>query len=125
MRKLLVTTFVTLDGVMQAPGGPTEDPSDGFPHGGWSFHFWDDQMGQVMAGIMGKPFDLLLGRRTYDIFAGYWPTPAADPEAARPLNAATKFVASHGNPALPWGPVELLNGDVAAQVAQLKKTDGP
>ncbi len=124
MRKLLVTTFVTLDGVMQAPGGPTEDPSDGFTHGGWSVTYWDDQMGQVMGGIMGRPFDLLLGHRTYDIFAGYWPDAPAD-QGGAPLNAATKYVASHGSPSLPWGPVQLLNGDVAAQVEDLKQSDGP
>jgi dihydrofolate reductase len=124
MRKLLVTTFVTLDGVMQAPGGPTEDPSDGFTHGGWSVHYWDDQMGQVIGGIMGKPFDLLIGRRTYDIFAAYWPN-APESAGGAPLNAATKYVASHGSPALPWGPVKLLNGDVATQVAELKASDGP
>jgi dihydrofolate reductase len=123
MRKLLVTTFVTLDGVMQAPGGPTEDPSDGFTHGGWSFHYWDDQMGEVITGIMGKPFDLLLGRTTYDIFAAYWPTAPAEAGGA-PLNAATKYVASRGTPDLPWGPVQLLNGDVVAQVAELKESDG-
>ena len=69
MRKLIVNTFMTLDGVMQAPGGPEEDPSDGFEHGGWSVNYWDDKMGELMGGVMGKPFDLVLGRKTYEIFA--------------------------------------------------------
>ena len=73
MRKLLTTTFVTLDGVMQAPGGPEEDPSEGFGYGGWSVTYWDDAMNEAMGKIMGKPFDLVLGRKTYDIFASYWP----------------------------------------------------
>jgi dihydrofolate reductase len=124
MRKLLVTTFVTLDGVMQAPGGPEEDPSEGFRHGGWSFHYWDDVANKTIEGIMGKPFDLLLGRKTYDIFAGFWPT-APEEQGGAPLNAATKYVASRGTPELPWGPVQLLNGDIARQVAELKQTDGP
>ena len=124
MRKLLVTTFVTLDGVMQAPGGPEEDPSEGFSHGGWSFHYWDDVANTTIGSIMGKPFDLLLGRKTYDIFASYWPTAPAE-QGGAPLNAATKYVASHGSPELPWGPVQLLNGDVAAQIAELRQSEGP
>lgn len=73
MRKLVVTTFQTLDGVMQAPGGPGEDESGGFAHGGWSVNYWDERMGEVKSAEMTPPFDLLLGRKTYDIFAGYWP----------------------------------------------------
>ncbi len=73
MRKLIVSTFITLDGVMQAPGGPEEDPSGGFTYGGWSFNYWDDMMGQVMGESMSKPFELLLGRKTYEIFAAHWP----------------------------------------------------
>jgi dihydrofolate reductase len=76
MRKLVVTTFLTLDGVMQAPGGPGED-DDGFAFGGWSVGFWDELMGQVMDEFMNRPFDLVLGRRTYDIFAAYWPNARA------------------------------------------------
>ena len=76
MRKLTVNTFLTLDGVMQAPGGPDEDDSGGFAHGGWSVNYWDDRMGEVMGEVMGVPFDLVLGRRTYDIFAAYWPNAA-------------------------------------------------
>src|SRR5438874_8526204 len=103
MRKLIVSTFLTLDGVMQAPGGPEEDVSGGFALGGWSVNYWDDQMGQVMGERMGTPFDLLLGRRTYDLFAAYWPK-APDEAGGKSLNAATKYVVSRGRPALDWGP---------------------
>ena len=123
MRKLLVTTFLTLDGVMQAPGGPGEDDSGGFAHGGWSMTYWDELMGQAMVEIMGKPFDLLLGRRTYDIFRGYWPT-ASEADGAKPLNDATKYVASRGKPVLDWGPAVHLDGDAGEAVAALKRSDG-
>jgi len=122
MRKLFVTTFVTLDGVMQAPGGPEEDPSGQFSHGGWSFGYWDKVTDDVMTETMGRPFDLLLGHRTYDIFAGYWPT--AEQETAGPLNRATKYVASHHDLELPWGPAVHVR-DVPADVAALKQGDGP
>ena len=106
MRRLLVTTFLTLDGVMQAPGGPGEDDSGGFTHGGWSMTYWDDLMGKAMGEIMGKPLDLVLGRRTYDIFRAYWPN-ASEADGAKPLNDATKYVASRGKPVLDWGPVSI------------------
>jgi dihydrofolate reductase len=124
MRRLMVTAFMTLDGVVQAPGGPEEDDSGGFPFGGWSFHFWDEQMGQVMAQVMGKPFDLVLGRRTYDIFAAYWPN-APEEAGAKPLNDATKYVASRGTPSLTWDRSVQIEGDVAEGVARLKGEDGP
>ncbi len=124
MRRLMVTAFMTLDGVVQAPGGPEEDDSGGFPFGGWSFHFWDEQMGQVMAQVMGKPFDLVLGRRTYDIFAAYWPN-APEEVGAKPLNDATKYVASRGTPSLTWDRSVQIEGDVAEGVARLKGEDGP
>ena len=92
MRQLVVGTFVTLDGVMQAPGGPEEDPTEGFTHGGWSAGYWDEAMGAWMGESMGKPFDLLLGRKTYEIFAAHWPH-VTDP-AAEALNSARKYVAS-------------------------------
>ena len=78
MRKIVTTTFVTLDGVMQAPGGPTEDTAGGFLYGGWSSSLWDRMMGAVMDEFMGIPFELLLGKITYDIFAGYWPDAKTD-----------------------------------------------
>ena len=124
MRKLIVSTFLTLDGVMQAPGGPGEDDSDGFALGGWSVNYWDDQMGQIMGEAMSAPFDLLLGRRTYDIFSAYWPH-ATDNPGAKPLNDATKYVASRSHLTLEWGPSVLIEGDAAEGIAALKKDDGP
>jgi len=124
MRKLSVNTFLTMDGVMQAPGGPGEDDSGGFTHGGWSVNYWDDQMGQIMGEAMSKPFDLLLGRRTYDIFAAFWPN-APDDAGGKPLNAATKYVVSRGRPKLEWGPAVLIEGDAAEGIAKLKTEDGP
>ena len=124
MRKLIVSAFLSLDGVVQAPGGPGEDEEGGFPHGGWTVPYFDEQLGQVMDDLMGKPFDLVLGRKTYDIFAAYWPT-ASQEEGAGPLNAATKHVASRGRPTLTWDRSELIEGDVAQGVAALKQQDGP
>ncbi len=83
MRKLVTNTFVTLDGVMQAPGGPDEDPIGGFSHGGWSFNYWDDVMGRVMDETLAVPYDLLLGRKTYEIFAAHWPRVTGDPTPTR------------------------------------------
>ena len=124
MRKLIVNTFLTLDGVMQAPGGPGEDDSGGFAHGGWSVNYWDEQMGQVMGEAMSAPFDLVLGRKTYDIFAAYWPH-ATEEAGAKPLNDATKYVASRSQPALGWSRSVLIEGDAAEGIAALKKSDGP
>jgi dihydrofolate reductase len=124
MRKLIVSTFLTLDGVMQAPGGPEEDDSDGFALGGWSVNYWDEQMGQIMTEAMSVPFDLLLGRKTYDIFAAYWPN-APEEAGAKPLNDATKFVVSRGHPTLEWSRSVLVEGDAAEGIAALKKRNGP
>ena len=124
MRRLITNTFLTLDGVMQAPGGPDEDVDGGFGLGGWSVNFWDDHMGHTMGETMGVPFDLVLGRRTYDIFAAHWPR-ATEEDGAKPLNEATKYVASRQRPALEWQNSVLLDDDVPAAVAELKKTDGP
>jgi dihydrofolate reductase len=124
MRNLIVSTFVTLDGVMQGPGGPGEDDSGGFAHGGWSVNYWDELMGQVMEEAMSTPFGLVLGRKTYDIFAAYWPH-ASEEAGAKPLNDATKYVASRSGPALEWGPSVLIDGDAAEGIAALKKEDGP
>jgi dihydrofolate reductase len=123
MRKLAVSTFLTLDGVMQAPGGPEEDPTGGFTHGGWSVNYWDEVMGALMGDAMSKPFDLLLGRRTYEIFAAHWPY-ATDP-AADILNSATKYVASRTLDQVEWENSTLLDGDAAARVAKLKEEAGP
>jgi dihydrofolate reductase len=124
MRKLIVSTFLTLDGVMQAPGGPEEDEEGAFALGGWSVNYWDDMMGDVMGEAMSTPFDLVLGRKTYDIFAAYWPH-ATDEQGAKPLNDATKYVASRSRPALEWSNSELIDGDVADGIAALKRGDGP
>jgi dihydrofolate reductase len=124
MRKLLVTTFLTLDGVMQAPGGPGEDDSGGFEHGGWSMSYWDDLMGKVMGEATSKPFAMVLGRTTYDIMSAYWPH-ASEEEGARVFNDATKYVASRGRPKLDWSNSVLLEGDAAEALAALKKEDGP
>lgn len=124
MRKLIVTTFLTLDGVMQAPGGPEEDDDSGFAFGGWSVKYWDELMNQAMGEFMGKPFDLVLGRRTYDLFAAYWPN-ASEEAGGKPLNDATKYVASRGNPSLEWRESVLIEGDVAEGIKALKREDGP
>jgi dihydrofolate reductase len=124
MRKLIVSTFLTLDGVMQAPGGPEEDDSGGFTHGGWSVNYWDDKMAQVMGEAMSVPFDLVLGRKTYDIFAAHWPH-ASEEDGAGPLNDATKFVASRSHRTVDWGPSVLIEGDAAEGIAALKHGDGP
>jgi dihydrofolate reductase len=124
MRKLIVSTFLTLDGVMQAPGGPGEDDSGGFAYGGWSVNYWDDLMGQVMGEVMSRPFDLVLGRKTYDIFAAYSPH-APEEAGAKPLNDATKYVASRNHPTLEWSKSVLIEGDAAEGIAELEKEDGP
>ncbi|MFY1705673.1 dihydrofolate reductase family protein [Micromonospora sp. WMMA1923] len=118
-----MSTFLTLDGVMQAPGGPGEDDDAGFAHGGWSVNYWDDTMNEAMGAAMGKPFDLLLGRRTYDIFAAHWPH--APEDEAKPLNDATKYVVSRGRPSLAWRNSVLVEGEAAAGITALKQTDGP
>jgi dihydrofolate reductase len=123
MRELVVNTFLTLDGVMQAPGGPEEDRSGGFEHGGWSFGYWDEQMQEVMGESMSKPFDLVLGRKTYEIFAAHWPY--VDEPAAEPLNKATKHVASTTLKELEWENSKLIDGEVPERVRALKEEDGP
>lgn len=124
MRQLLVTTFLTLDGVMQAPGGPEEDVDGGFAHGGWSVNYWDEKMGQVMAEATAEPFAMVLGRKTYDIMAAYWPH-AAEEEGAGVFNSATKYVASRTSPSLEWSNSVLIPGDAADGIARLKQEDGP
>ncbi len=124
MRKLSVNTFVSLDGVMQAPGGPEEDPSGGFTHGGWSVNYWDETMMNVMDEYMGKPFELLLGRKTYEIFAAHWPHVTDDP-AADALNAAQKHVASRTLDSVEWQNSTLIEGNVADYVRKLKEQPGP
>jgi dihydrofolate reductase len=122
MRKLAVNTFVSLDGVMQAPGGPEEDPTGGFTHGGWSVNYWDDEMMGQMAEA--GPYELLLGRGTYEIFAAHWPYVTDDPIADH-LNSTRKHVASTTLDQVEWNNSTLITGDVADYVATLKSQDGP
>jgi dihydrofolate reductase len=124
MRKLIVSTFLTLDGVMQGPGGPGEDDSGGFTHGGWSVNYWDEMMGQVMGEATSKPFAMVLGRTTYDIMAAYWPD-APEEAGGKVFNEATKYVASRGRPTLEWSNSVLIEGDAAEGLAALKKEDAP
>ena len=124
MRRLAVQTFLSLDGVMQAPGGPEEDPSGGFAHGGWTVNYWDDVMSQVMGEAMGAPFDLLLGRKTYEIFAAHWPHAKDDPFAVQ-LNDATKYVVSSTLRTPTWKNSRIVTGDIAAGVAHIKAEAGP
>lgn len=123
MRKIVVLTFISLDGVMQAPGGPEEDTSGGFQYGGWTVPYWDEFSGKIMGEQMGMPFDLLLGRKTYDIFAGYWPK--QEGAIADPFNKATKYVVSASSPELTWANSVLIEGDVVAKLKELKGEDGP
>ncbi|HWL49273.1 MAG TPA: dihydrofolate reductase family protein [Acidimicrobiia bacterium] len=124
MRKLIVQTFLTLDGVMQAPGGPEEDESGGFTYGGWSVNYWDEQMGEVMDEATSKPFAMVLGRRTYDIMAAHWPH-APEEEGGAVFNEATKYVASRSLPTLEWSNSVHIEGDPAEGLAALKEQDGP
>ena len=116
---------MTLDGVMQAPGGPQEDTSGGFAYGGWSANYWDDIMAGVMTGFMNTPFELLLGKRTYDIFAAYWPHTGEDSTVAKPFNATKKYVVSHKAGELSWKNSTLITGDVVTAVRKLKAESGP
>ncbi|KQZ87163.1 dihydrofolate reductase [Mesorhizobium sp. Root157] len=125
MRKIKASTFVSLDGVMQAPGGPEEDTTGGFRFGGWTFHYWDDVMGKVMDDTFSRPFDLLLGRRTYDIFAAYWPQVSDDDSIAKAFNATTKYVATHSPDTLTWHNSQWLGPDIVATLGAMKKEDGP
>ena len=123
MRKLIVLEFITLDGVMQAPGGPEEDPSDGFKYGGWMVPYDDDFSGEMMKEQMSRPFNLLLGRKTYDIWARYWP----QHEDFWPgINSTAKYVASRNSSLkLAWNNSVLLTGNIAGEVQKLKEQDGP
>jgi dihydrofolate reductase len=124
MRKIILGAFVTLDGVMQAPGGPGEDPTGGFTHGGWVAVPWDEAMGETMGALFAEPFDLLLGRKTYEIFAAHWPYSDEEPIASQ-FNAATKFVATSSPKPLAWQNSVAIRGDVPAEIARLKQEDGP
>jgi dihydrofolate reductase len=122
MRKIIVLTFVSLDGVMQAPGGPQEDPSGNFTLGGWTVPYFDDYLGKVMTKQMGKPFDLLLGRKTFEIFASYWPQHQQEGPG---INNATKYVASNTLKSHEWQKTVILSGNVPYEIQKLKEGDGP
>jgi dihydrofolate reductase len=124
MRKIIVNTFVTLDGVMQAPGGPEEDPTGNFKYGGWSFHYWDELMGKTMDEFMSKPFELLLGRKTYEIFAAHWPYIKNDPVADK-FNATKKYVVSRTINKVNWSNSFLISNNVVREISKLKAQDGP
>lgn len=123
--RLTMHTFLTLDGVMQAPGGPEEDPSGGFAYGGWSAPYGDQESGAAITGYFEHVSAFLLGRKTYQIFAGYWPkvTDPGDPIASQ-LNALPKYVASATLGSLDWNNSQLLGGDVVTEVAKLKERPG-
>ena len=125
MRKLTVAAFISLDGVIQGPGGPEEDTSGGFSHGGWVFPFADDQFGEVMGGIFNDPFDLLLGRKTYDIFAPYWGARADDGGIGQQFTAVNKYVGTRsGQLPSPWENSQVLQGEAVEAVRALKQTPG-
>lgn len=126
MRKIVVLSFISLDGVMQAPGGPEEDASNEFKYGGWTVPYSDNISEQMMGEQMSMPFDLLLGRKTYDIFAGYWPEQSIDNPVTNTFNKATKYVVSHQQIELGWVNSVLINGeDVVAKLKELKQQEGP
>ncbi len=122
MRKVIVLEHISLDGVIQAPGGPDEDTSDGFAYGGWAEPYSDDVLGTVLNKQMNLPFDLLLGRKTFDIWASFWPQHA---DAWPGVNTATKYVASNTLTSHEWQPFVFLNGDIAEKVAKIKQQQGP
>jgi dihydrofolate reductase len=125
MRKIITTTMLTLDGVMQAPGGPEEDTSGGFKYGGWEM-YWDEESGSIIdARIQAEPFDLLLGKRTYTIWASYWPKHKDEERWGKPFDHAKKYVVSHKPFKLTWDKSESITGDIVEEIKKLKKSDGP
>lgn len=123
MRKLTILEHVSLDGIIQAPGGPDEDRDGGFAYGGWAAPHDDPAGGEAIEAAHGARFDLLIGRRTYDIWAGYWPQ--AEGPMADQINGATKYVATHRPESLAWDPAEAIGGDFAADVRRIKASAGP
>ncbi len=122
MRKIIVLNRITLDGVLQAPSAPTEDTSDNFTYGGWVVPYYDDVLSKIFRDQMSKPFDLLLGRKTFDIFAAYWPQHA---DGWPGVNEATKYVASNTLTRHEWSNTVILKGDVPEEIKKLKQQDGP
>ncbi len=123
MRKIIVLSFISLDGVMQAPGKPTEDTSGGFKYGGWTVPHSDEHSGKMMIEQMGHPYDLLLGRKTYDIFKAYWPLHNDNPIGAS-INKATKYVASTTLEKSDWEKTVILKGNVVEEIKKLKQQEG-
>jgi dihydrofolate reductase len=123
MRKIVAITQVTVDGVMQAPGGPEEDPSNEFSHGGWAMPFGDDALSRIIDETVAGAFDMLLGRRTYEIFAAYWPY--QDGTIATAFNKATKYVVTRTLDQLDWDHSQRVSGDVVDEVRRLKASAGP
>ena len=122
MRKIRIIEHISLDGVIQAPSGPNEDP--GYPYGGWAAPYSDPAGGEAVVAAHGEAFDLLLGRRTYDLFSGFWPKAPKSPMADG-LNAATKYVATHRPESLAWGPAEGLGPDIVEGIRRVKAKGGP
>jgi len=126
MRKIITTTFITLDGVMQAPGGRDEDKESGFEYGGWQMSFPQDKdLMPILGGFFNIPFELLLGKKTYDIFAAFWPHATTDKEVAVPFNSSKKYVVSHESFEPEWNNSVCITGDVVTQLKELKAQDGP
>lgn len=135
MRKVIAAAFISLDGVMQAPGGAGEDDDGGFRHGGWSVPHWHEEVGAALGAMFAQPFELLLGRRTYDLFAAHWPRVPLDPSAsgydageaqmAARFNAAIKHVASGAPHTLTWQNTRWLGSDIVTAVRRLKRQEGP
>jgi dihydrofolate reductase len=124
MRKIRIIEHISLDGVIQSPGGPKEDLSGGFAHGGWAGPHADPDAGAAIVAAHGDAFDLLLGRHTYDIWSGFWPKAPKSPMADS-INAATKYIATHRPKSLEWGPVEDLGSDIVEGVRRIKEKSGP
>ncbi len=125
MRDLTILTFQTLDGVMQAPSSPDEDRSGDFKYGGWAQEYWNEVMEQVMREAMSIPYDLLLGRKTYEIFASHFPNTDKSDSVAQKLNNATKYVVASARSQTEWENTRFINGSVVSEIAKLKKEDGP
>ena len=122
MKKIIALTFITFDGVMQAPGGPQEDTDGGFKYGGWVVPYFDERLGQIMHEQMTKPLDLLLGRRTYELFASYWPTHESEWPG---INSSTKYVVSTTRADSLWDNTVFIQDNVVEEIRRLKQQDGP
>lgn len=126
MRKIIVVEFMSLDGIVQAPGGPEEDKSESFNFGGWLFPYFDEKLGEALTFTYANPYDLLLGRKTYDIFAGYWPKvepkDEADIKFATEFNACKKYVATHSPESLSWNNSEALGKNISENLTKIKNS---